>query len=157
MNTVQSPVWSGALLNIHFTQLAYAPEQICLPHHTFISHCTNTVLYVDPILLHTQIKKKQLTATLIYHINGIHMPHMHIISCAYETTVSVHIPHVSSMQSIMWPGGPVYIHFILLTHGPEQICLLHYTHVPLHFSKSLHIDPTLLVTSLKTQQTAAFI
>ena len=45
-STLQSTVWSGAQVYLHFTLLAYAPEQICLLHQTCMSHCTNTVLYM---------------------------------------------------------------------------------------------------------------
>ena len=33
-------------LCIHFTLLAYAPEQICLPNCTYMSHCTITEVYI---------------------------------------------------------------------------------------------------------------
>ena len=36
MNSLQSTMWSKALVYIHFTLLAYAPEEICLPHHTYV-------------------------------------------------------------------------------------------------------------------------
>ena len=31
---------------IHFTLMVYAPEQICLPHCTYMYHCTATVVYI---------------------------------------------------------------------------------------------------------------
>ena len=31
---------------IHFTLLAYAPEKICLPHCTYMSHCTTIIIYI---------------------------------------------------------------------------------------------------------------
>ena len=38
--------WPGALLYIHFTLSAYVPEQICLPYHICMSHCTNIVVFM---------------------------------------------------------------------------------------------------------------
>ena len=49
--------------------------------------------------------------------------------CIYETTMSLFIPHMISVQSIMWPGAMVYIHFTLLTYAPEQICQPHHTYM----------------------------
>ena len=43
---LQSIMWPKALVCIHFTLLTYAPEQICLPHCTCMSHCTTTVAYI---------------------------------------------------------------------------------------------------------------
>ena len=46
MNTLQSAMWPGLLAYIHFTLLAYGPEQICLPNNTCMSHCTATVVHI---------------------------------------------------------------------------------------------------------------
>ena len=56
MNSLQSTVQPGALLYIQFTLLAHAPEQTCLPHLICMSSITNTILYIDPTLLHTSKK-----------------------------------------------------------------------------------------------------
>ena len=45
-NSLKSIMWPKALVSIHFTLLAYAPEQICLPHCTYRSHCTSPVVYI---------------------------------------------------------------------------------------------------------------
>ena len=42
-----------------------------------------------------------------------------------------------------WSGTQIYILFILSAYNLEQICLLHCTHVLLHFYCSLHSDTTL--------------
>ena len=46
INSKQSPMSSQAEVYLHFTLLAYTSEQICLPHCTCTSHCTNKVAYV---------------------------------------------------------------------------------------------------------------
>ena len=45
--------------------------------------------------------------------------------CTYQTTMSVHIPHINSIQSTLLPKALVYIHFTLMKDGPDQTCLPH--------------------------------
>ena len=45
MNSIQSTVLPGALVYIYFTLLQYAPEQICLPYCTCITHMS-TLVYI---------------------------------------------------------------------------------------------------------------
>ena len=109
-------------------------------------------LHVDPTLLHIQVKKKQ-TAALIFHsvtinvptTNMPQMPHMQISSCAHETTISVDIPHMSTMQSTMSQQVLVYIQFTLLTYVPQQICLPHCIYMS---------DPLLLYSKYRLNITA---
>ena len=55
-----------------------------------------------------------------YHIYVIYASYfMH----RYQTTISIYIPNVHSLQPIMWPGTLVYVHFQLLACAPELICL----------------------------------
>ena len=46
MNLLQYAIGPGALVYIQDTLLAYAPEQICLPHYMHMPHCTATVVYI---------------------------------------------------------------------------------------------------------------
>ena len=41
-----SAIWPGVLVYMHYTLLAYAPEQKCLLHCIYISHCTSTIIYI---------------------------------------------------------------------------------------------------------------
>ena len=43
----------------------------------------------------------------------------------YETSISVYMPHMNSMQLKMLPGTLVYTHFTLLVYAPEQTFLPH--------------------------------
>ena len=52
--------------------------------------------------------------SLTCNINTIYA----ITSCALETTMSIYIPHMSLMQSIMCPVALVYILFTLLPYAP---------------------------------------
>ena len=136
-NSLQSIIWPKVLLYIHFTLLAYAPEQIYLPHHTYRSHCTNTLgLWTLHSTAH--ISKKKQTATFNYQAITICLstPNMplkcHIYAtctnyfmCRNERTMSVYIPHMNSQQLIMWPKALVCIHFNILVYAPEEICMLH--------------------------------
>ena len=54
----------------------------------------------------------------------------------------------------MWSGALVYIYFTLLTYDPEKnMPTTLQIYVPLYYYLSLHIDPTLLHTSIKNQWT----
>ena len=46
MNPLQPTISLEALVYLHFTLLAYAPEQKCISHLTCMSHCTNNVVYM---------------------------------------------------------------------------------------------------------------
>ena len=46
MNLLQSKMWPETLVYIHSILLAYAPEQICLPHCTYMFHCTSTTVLI---------------------------------------------------------------------------------------------------------------
>ena len=39
--------------------------------------------------------------------------------------MSVYIPHMNSMQSIVQAGTLLYLHLTLLAYAPEQACLPH--------------------------------
>ena len=47
--------------------------------------------------------------------------------CAHEAIMSVHLPYMNLLKSIMCPGKLVNIHSTLLSHGSDKICLLHCT------------------------------
>ena len=66
--------------------------------------------------------------------------------CTYDTSMSVYIPHINSMQSTLSAQTLVYIHFTLLTCAPEHICLPHFIYVCLIANK-LHITAYVSRTS----------
>ena len=71
----ECPAVNNVTMNtdIHtFLLLAYAHEQICLPHCSYISHCTSTVGYIK-IPHYIQVKKNeklQLIVTILYQYIG---------------------------------------------------------------------------------------
>ena len=75
----------------------------------------------------------------------------------YETTMSVYIPHMSSVQSIMWPEAGIHTFHIagtcLWTVLPATLDI----YDPLYSSCRLSTDPTLLHISTKNQHTTTFI
>ena len=46
--------------------------------------------------------------------------------CRYETTMSVYVPHMNSLQSIMLPEALEYVYFTLMVYAHEQICLSYF-------------------------------
>ena len=77
--------------------------------------------------------------------------------CRYQTTMSVNIPHMNSMQSIMWPQTLVYIHFTSFAYAPEKICLPCCAYM-LHCTNTiLYMQTTHYCTwELKQRQSATF-
>ena len=120
MNSLQSTFSPQALVNLHFTLFTYVPEYICLPHQTCMSHCTSNIVYMKTPHDCTCKSNKAMQCKFIYPAMSIYMPAMnmplkcHIYStyanyfmCTYQTTMSVHIPHISSLQSTLSPQEPV--------------------------------------------------
>ena len=62
---------------------------------------------------------------LKYHI---YATHANYFMYTYDITISVYVPDMNSMQSIMW-RALVYIYFTLMTHAYEQTCLPHCTYM----------------------------
>ena len=50
--------------------------------------------------------------------NTIYISHILITSCAYMRPLSRYINHMNSLQSTIWPGALLYIHFTLLAYAP---------------------------------------
>ena len=95
----------------------------------------NVVYMLTPHYCTYRCKKCHQTSIFIFHVINIHVPttnmtlkyHRYVIyanyfMCTYETTMSVSIPHMDSMQSTISPQALVY-NFTLLPYAPEQICL----------------------------------
>ena len=64
MKSLQSTMSPQPPVYIHYRLLSYAPEQICLPHHTCMFHCTNNVVYIQTPIDPHMIKKQQHTVIL---------------------------------------------------------------------------------------------
>ena len=54
---------------------------------------------------------------------NVHATYVNYFMCRCETSMSVYIPHMNWLKSILWPEVLVYIHFTILPYAPEQICL----------------------------------
>ena len=65
-------------IHIHSTLLAYAPEQICLPHCTYVPLHFNYSPHTDQTLLHTSTKNNELqhllTIVLQKYVPGTNTP-----------------------------------------------------------------------------------
>ena len=75
MTLLQWKMWPGALVYIHSTLLAYAPTQIYLPHCTYNSHCTSTIvyIYIPHYCTHqSKIKNQKCTAKYVI-VNTRHL------------------------------------------------------------------------------------
>ena len=162
MNSLQPTMWPGILVYIHFTLLAYAPEQICLLHCIYIPAHYYHNLHTDPTLQH--ISKKQQNETIINHVITTYVPttnmplkcythatYENYFMCKYKTTMPIYMPHMNSLQSTIWPGTLVYMYFTFL-QAPYQMCLPHCTYEMCTFSHSSDLSP--LCRSPKVDQPA---
>ena len=50
--------------------------------------------------------------------NATYKPHMPIRSCPHDTSMSVYMPPMNLLQSTMWTGTQVDMHFTLLAYAP---------------------------------------
>ena len=73
--------------------------------------------------------------------------------------MSVYIPYMNLLHSIMLSQAEVYIHFTLLAYVLVQICLQYCTYISHCIStvRYLHEDPILLLVSVQTQQNVTSI
>ena len=103
---------------IHFTLLTYITGQICLPHHTCMTQCTTTVVYIK--IPHYCTKKSKTTPHIIVqYVQKTNMPlkchiyttHASYFMWRYETIMSLYIPHMNSLQLTAWSGALLHIHF----------------------------------------------
>ena len=117
-----------AVVYIYFTLLAYAPEQICMPHCTCVPlHCYCS-LHIDPTLLHIQLhiqvkqNNQQLLFTMLLpHVsqqicpsNATYMQHMPISSC-------VDIRQLCQYINLIWTHCNQHCH-----HNHWYTYILHY-------------------------------
>ena len=49
LNAIKHFTTSTGIHTFHFILLTYAPEQICLPYHICIYHCSTTVVYIEAL------------------------------------------------------------------------------------------------------------
>ena len=114
--------------------------------------------------------QKQQTAPLIYHTIIIYVPatnmplKCHIYSTyanyfmhRYEAAMLKYIPHMNLLQWTMQPEALVYMHSTLLNLSWTYMPFILHIYILPHFYCNLHIDLTLLHTSIKNHQTAIFI
>ena len=115
-------------------------------------HCTNNVLYMYSPHYCAYKSKQQQTVTfnnhaIIIYVPITNMPTKCLICQLCHVQISdnfiwVYKLHMNSLQSTVWPGTLVYIHFILLESTPEQICLLHCTYMSHCTSTVVYIQTT---------------
>ena len=151
MDSIQYTVSPQALLCIHFTLLAYAREQICLPHIRFMFNCTTTVVYIQT----TKYK-------FIYHDISIcannkydhQMPYISQISLLLnvqigDNCVSIYTSfELSAINNVTRGTGIHTFHNTDICSWTNMPATLH-KYVTLCFYCSLHIDPILLHISIK--------
>ena len=89
---------------------------MCVPLHCYCG------LHIDPSLPFRSVKKKSVAP--IYHAIATYTNYF--ISM-YHITMSVYIPHMNLMQSLISPQTLAYIHVTIIAYAPEQICLSHHT------------------------------
>ena len=113
LNTMNNVTMTTGMHTFHIT--AYAPEQICLSHCTYMSHCTSTIVYTDPTFLCTSIKNKlQYILTNYCKIceKNKYTPQMPL-TCHMPKLLDMHLwgsmpifmPHKQSLWSKLWSVG----------------------------------------------------
>ena len=102
---------TGILL---FNLLAYVPQQICLPHYTYIPLYCYFRLHIDLILQHTLVKFKH-TATLIYYSTAMYVPATNIpikwhicykcklLNMHHVGRKPAYMVNINLLPSILWP------------------------------------------------------
>ena len=143
------------------------PIALSMAHHTNTSTGTSTraKCHIIPLNNHLKIQLQwchwwhhqlyiiatYMTKTNMHlkcHIcHTCQLVHVHIWH-SYVSLYSSYIPTaINNVNRIL-----VYIHFTLLVHASEQICMPHCTCISLHCYCSLHIVPTLLHIQVKQKK-----
>ena len=113
-NSLQWTMWPGILICKHSTLLAYFPEQIFLPHCTYMSHSTSAIVYIQMLHHCTQPWK----ITWLQHLSMILLQNMcqqqiclsnnHIcnmpklLNMHIGGNMSIYMPSKLSLQSKLW-------------------------------------------------------
>ena len=112
MNSLQSIMWGGALVHIHFTLQAYAPKQICSPHWTWMSHCTSTVAYIQTPHYCTHPSEIIKLQQFIYHTTAKYVPAMNMplkchnyLTCINAGSMPIYMPCMNSLALTKWPDA----------------------------------------------------
>ena len=129
MNSMQLTMWSQVLVYKHLTLVAYDPEQVCLPHCIYMSHCTTIVVYIYTPHTSNNNNKLQLLITMI-------LPHM----CQHQICPS-NATYISQMKISSYAGLRQRCQYIGFIHSQcNQQCdynywytyISHYWHMPLN-------------------------
>ena len=145
MKSMQPTMWLGTMVYILFISLAYASEQICLQHCTYMSHLTTTVVYIQNSHFCTyQLKNSKLqllmNLLLLYMCqqqkcpsNATYMPSIPAASCAHTKQLCqyVNFKWTQCNQKCDYQHWYIYIsHYRFMPQ--KQICLPHCTYyIPL--------------------------
>ena len=87
ITSLQSTMLPTSLVYIHFTLLAYSPEQICLPHYilTCMSHCPSIIVQISHYYTH---KSKNNKLLFLFRMSLLYICWQHI--CPSNTTYMTH-------------------------------------------------------------------
>ena len=100
---------------------------------TYLLKCAKTQTTAMPTTQYCHICASNKYASQIPN-----MPHIQVSLYACDTTLSVSIPYISSLQSTMWLGALVF-HIIGICPRTNMSATLH-IYVPLYYYCSLHTD-----------------
>ena len=78
----------------------------------------------------------------------IQTTHANYFVCRYETSLSLHVPHIHSLQWTMCLGALVYMHSTLQAHATDQICLPSCTCISHCISTVVYMQTPHLFTTL---------
>ena len=94
MTSMQSTIWPGTMVYIHFTLLPYATEQLCLSHCTCMSHYTFTVVYIQTLHYCThswEINKSYFLCHITVKYWPVANMPSNVTSTAYAQFLNIHL------------------------------------------------------------------
>ena len=147
-------------IGIHtFHIIGIHSEQICLWHCTYMFTAPLIwSIYGPNTTLHRSKQTTHCNFYLLfyYHIcvrnkDAPQMPHMPFTTCAHETTMSLYIPHMNSLQSLMDQEHWIHTFHITDICSWTNIPATLHIYEPLYDYCSLHTDPTLLKRFMENQ------
>ena len=149
INSQQSTTWPETLVYIHFTLLVYDPEQLSLPHWTYMFHCTTPEVYIQ--MAHIS-KKWNFSLPCHCHIYSNikyvpQMPHMKLVHVSYVSIyTSYELTEVNNVTRNTHIHTFKIIDIYLWTNMPATAFVL-----------TLYLDPTLAHISVTYPKNATLI
>ena len=128
LNSLESPLWQGALLYIHFTLLWCPPEQMPTKLHIHVPlHCYSSV-HTDP----KQYTQNTQEKTYLSHYCHIYASNKYAPQMQNGWSMLIYVPLIRSLASTMWPGVLcTYTQYQMMMPDNDNTSQLHKLSCPL--------------------------